>query len=372
MIGHPAHGARWRQSLANGAAGAALRDLEFGTEHRDWLNAMTAEPVLAHPTQATLFDGAPAVAFVLNTTGHRHTLSTLDGHVDTITRTRLDTAHRRIDHGARPAKDEFDLIAGLTGFGAYQLHRHDDSRLLREILTYLVRLTEPQPDGLPGWWVTHGPTGPDADWNGGHGNLGIAHGIAGPLALLSITMRRGVTVPGQAEAITDICRWLDQWRRGTDPHVWWPEAISPVEHDTGTVRQHGPARPSWCYGTPGLARAQQLAGLALGDTRRQRLAERALNSCLSDESQLATLVDVSLCHGWAGVLHTAWRCGEHDEQVRTHLPRLLAGLTESQHRARPPQAGLLTGESGAQLARHAATTDTPPSTGWDTCLLLAG
>lgn len=365
-------GARWRQSLADGAAGTALRDLEVDTGRREALTAMTVDPVLAHPAQTTLFDGAPAVAFVLNTAGHLSLVNTLDGHVDAITRSRLEAAHRRMDNGTLPRKGEFDLIAGLTGFGVYQLRRHGDSRLLRDTLTYLVRLTEPHDDGLPGWWAADGPAGPAAAWPGGHGNLGIAHGVAGPLALLSIAMRRGVMVTGHPTAISDMCRWLDQWRYGTRPEYWWPEAISRSEHDMGTARQYGPARPSWCYGTPGLARAQQLAGLALGDPQRQRLAAGALDACLSDESQLATLVDVSLCHGWAGVLHTAWRCGEHYQRMHTHLPRLLTGLTDCRQQHPPPRDGLLTGSPGAELALHTATTGMRPNTGWDACLLLDG
>lgn len=52
----------------------------------------------------------------------------------------------------------------------------------------------------------------------------------------------------------------------------------------------------------GLARAQQLAGLALGDTARTRLAEQSLAVCLGDRRQLDQLASVSLCHGWAGTL----------------------------------------------------------------------
>jgi hypothetical protein len=37
--------------------------------------------------------------------------------------------------------------------------------------------------------------------------------IAGPLALLALAMRRGITVPGQDEAIDRICAWLDAWRQ---------------------------------------------------------------------------------------------------------------------------------------------------------------
>lgn len=372
MTAQHAHDARWAQSLADGPAGMALLHLELGEDCRRWLTEMVAEPVMAHPDQATLFDGAPAVAFTLTATDHHHALITLDGHIEAITRTRLDAAHRRIDRGDLPAKREFDLIAGLTGLGAYLLHRHGGGKLLRDVLTYLVRLTEPQPGGLPGWWAADGPTGSGRDWQGGHGNAGMAHGIAGPLALLSLAMRRGVIVEGQAEAMDRICRWLDRWRAGTGHHVWWPGVIGRAEHEAGTARQHGPQRPSWCYGTPGLARAQQLAGLALGDTRRQRFAQRVLAWCISDESQLDQITDVSVCHGWAGVLHTAWRAGEHDEQVRARVPRLLDRLAECLLHQPSPGPGLLEGTAGVWLAQRAATTNRPPVTGWDACVLLDG
>ncbi|GAA2812638.1 lanthionine synthetase C family protein [Saccharopolyspora taberi] len=358
------------QSLADGAAGTTLLHLEFGNDCRDLLKAMVAEPVEAHPDEATLFEGAPAVAFTLSATSHWRALTTLDEHVDTVTRTRLAAAHRRIDRGVPPAKREFDLIAGLTGLGAYLLHRHRGGDLLRDVLAYLVRLTEPQPDGLPGWWAADAPGRQSPDWQGGHGNLGIAHGIAGPLALLSIAMRRGITVDGQAEAMNRICQWLDRWRCGTAHRAWWPGVISRSEHEAGVVRQHGPQRPSWCYGTPGLARAQHIAGIALNDASRQHFAQQVLAWCVADESQLAQLRDVSLCHGWAGLVHTAWRVGQDDEQVRAHIPRLLDRLAESLRHQPPSSHGLLEGEPGVRLAQHAATTNTPPATGWDACLLL--
>ncbi|MGH8910153.1 MAG: lanthionine synthetase LanC family protein [Egibacteraceae bacterium] len=56
-----------------------------------------------------------------------------------------------------------------------------------------------------------------------------------------------------------------------------------VEWTTHSVQQPGPQRPSWCYGTPGLTRAQQLAALALGDRQRQRQAENALAGCITDD-----------------------------------------------------------------------------------------
>jgi hypothetical protein len=96
----------------------------------------------------------------------------------------------------------------------------------------------------------------------------------------------------------------------------------------------------------------------------------ALAWCVTDETQLAHLRDVSLCHGWAGLLHTAWRASAHDKRIRAAIPRLLDGLADSLLRQPPRERGLLVGETGALLARHAATTTAPLLTKWDACLLL--
>ncbi len=379
----------WGESLYTGACGFALLHIEYartGTGDPDtahqWAAATTRSPVTAHPDACGLHRGAPAVAFTLHAArqpAYAPALATLDGHITTLTRHRLHRAHQRIEAGQLPALREHDLIRGLTGIGAYLLHRHRGGDLLRDVLTYLVRLTQPLKTGdgrtLPGWWSGNAPHDqPSPQWPGGHGNLGLAHGIAGPLALLSTAMRRGITVTGHADAIGRICAWLEQWRTGTGPQAWWPQTISAPEQHAGTIRQAGPRRPSWCYGTPGLARAQQLAALALADPRRQRRAEQTLAGCVTDDRQLAQLDDSSLCHGWAGLLHTTWRvAGEAGDPKPFAVPHLLRRMRQHLHRHGPPaHDGLLEGLAGVQLARHTITAGVPPATGWDACLLLDG
>ncbi len=247
------------------------------------------------------------------------------------------------------------------------------------MLLYLVRLTEPFKAGdgevRPGWWSPNAPNDrPSERWPNGHGNLGMAHGIAGPLALLSSAIRRGISVTGQVDAIGRICDWLDRWRIGTGAQAWWPGIISETERRTGIVRQSVPARPSWCYGTPGLARAQQLAGLALGDPQRQRLAEEALTGCLADADQLAQLGDASLCHGWAGILQTTWRVAADARDPELFaVPRLLTSLDRHLLRHGPlAHDGLLEGMAGVHLVRRTIAAGVPPASGWDACLLLDG
>src|SRR5262249_22803590 len=124
---------------------------------------------------------------------------------------------------------------------------------------------------------------------------------------LALARRQGITVDGHLGAIDRICAWLDTWCQDQDAGLWWPQWITHDEQRRRHINQPGPLRPSWCYGTPGIARAQQLAGIAAGDTARQQLAEHALTACVSDASQLGRIVGTGLCHGWAGLFQTAWR-----------------------------------------------------------------
>lgn len=374
------------QSLSNGAAGTALLHIayahagvgDWGTAHR-WAGAMTRGSVVADPEACGLFRGAPAVAFVLRVAARSEyaaALRTLDGHITTLTRHRLERAYERIERAELPELREFDLINGLTGIGVYLLQaNHTD--LLRDVLSYLVRLVESVTvDGqeLPGWWTSNGPADqPAPAWSGGHGNLGLAHGIAGPLALLATAMRSGVIVPGHPEALDRICVELDQWRCGSLGKPWWPGLLSPTEWRERTVSQRGPQRPSWCYGTPGLARAQQLAALALGDRRRQHRAENALVGCITDQRQLDQLGDLGVCHGWAGLVHTTRRAAADagpDSALAALLPALYTRFEQQLQDQEPPTSdGLLEGAAGIALTRR-NTHGTPFTTPWDACLLL--
>ncbi len=359
------------QSLSGGAAGIALLHIEQargGAATWDQANAALTRAVadgVSIAASASLYYGAPALSFVLRGAADRpglgQAVATADAGTATVTRHRLEAAHARIDQRHRPLMAEYDLIGGLTGL-AVALRRSGDHDLLRDVLDYLVRLTEPV-NGLPSWWCPTGPNRSQAVPIGGHSNHSIAHGICGPLALLALTLSDGIAVDGQAEAITRICQWLDIWEQQTaDGGSWWPQIVTLADLDRGTTSQQGPLRPSWCYGTPGITRAQQLAARALHDPARQRRAETAFIDCLNDPVQLGRLVDRSLCHGTAGLLTAARRIAA---DALTPIP--IGPLARLHHHTKPSAtepAGFLDGAVGADLAVAGTTT------GWDACLLL--
>jgi hypothetical protein len=305
-------------------------------------------------------------------------------------RRRLEAAHRRIDTGRLPELAEFDTIRGLAGYGAYFLRRDPAGTDVRAVLDYCVRLTEPTThngETLPGWWTPTGPSGrPDDRFPGGHANTGMAHGIGGVLALLALAGRRGTTVGGHREAIRTILAWLDCWQEETGHGLAWPYWVTRDELRTGRLAPSAPRRPSWCYGTAGLARAQQLAALALGDTTRQINAENALVAALTDPAQLEATTDNGLCHGFAGLAHIAARTADDAHpstagQLRAAIPALLTTVcppdTNPEDAARAAVQdqeagpGFLNGAAGIALALLSSAAATQPRSAWDACLLIA-
>ncbi|WP_412078847.1 lanthionine synthetase C family protein [Streptomyces xanthophaeus] len=384
--GRPEGCRAWPQSLAGGASGIALLHVErarsghgdWGLAHRWVADAVRGE--ISAADNANLYFGAPALAFLVHRAAnasarYRQLLDRLDAATAAVTRRRLDAAGRRIAVGVRPPMEEFDLIQGLTGLAAYHLSRHGDAEITRAVLAYLVRLTEPltDPVGLPPWWMDVAPTGTvSADFPGGHGNFGLAHGIGSTLAVLSLARLHGVHGSGLTEAVERICAWTDRWRQGDESSPWWPGLISPEQTIAGCVAPELRPRPSWCYGSSGTARAQQLAGLALGDPTRVRTAETALLATLRDPAQLEMLPEIGLCHGQAGLLQAAWRMSAEtgNAEIAAELPtlteRLIAALDEPRH---DPE--LLDGTAGAALALHTLGTNQATAPHWDTFLALA-
>lgn len=392
----------WRQSLAHGIPGIALLHIELAAAElrpwqraHDWLSAATTAPITSgrdsHP-----FYGAPALAHALACAADQlpgaypRTLDGFDQNIAVEARRRVAAAHRRIDCGELPQLAEFDALQGLTGYGAYLMRRDPDNPAVRAILAYLVRLTAPfihQGEQLPGWWTMSGPSGrPDDRFPGGHANNSVAHGITGVLCLLSLAARRHPPVPGGLDAIRSICTWLDRWHDASGRGSAWPYWVTRAELRSGHRSCPNVLRPSWCYGTAGLARAQQLAALALGDRDRQRAAERELLTALTDRHHLAATADIALCHGFAGLAHVAARTAAdalpaNAGELRTVIPALLSAvlppgtdpedtITELMNAA-DGGPGLLDGTAGLALATLAPETGNAPRSAWDACLLIA-
>ncbi|MFI9100048.1 lanthionine synthetase C family protein [Streptomyces fildesensis] len=393
---------RWDPvSLANGYPGVVLLFSELGYQdnyfrgisHR-YLGQALAE--LSPGGRQGLYGGLTAVAFATRAaartaTDYAAVLTRLDGLIEIYAR-RIVHAERA--HLGRPwggtAFAAYDVLSGLTGIGRYFLAAGaQKTETFSQILEYLVDISLPVfSDGLevPGWTVRHPAYIASGDTDGEHVNFGASHGIAGPLALLSLAWQQGAQVPGHEEAIRRISDWFVAWR-GRDGHgTFWPTTLSRSAYESGD-RGRTAYRPSWCYGSPAIARALQLAGMALGEPGWLKTAAEALGAAVSRLTSEEDLTEVGLCHGLAGFLHTASTihaaAGPHagEEQVDAIAAKIVgAYVPEAPFSFRVNTVGVetgldcpgfLEGSAGVALALLAHSQGAPPETGWDRALLLA-
>ncbi|AZQ75100.1 lanthionine synthetase [Streptomyces luteoverticillatus] len=385
-------------SLGDGAPGIALLHAELArtdpahrTAAQAWLRHGAALAARATaPGPQGLYGPVAALSFAL----HRAAAGPaardhLARQVAGIAGARAGREERRVAERLGCADfTAYDVISGQAGLGAHLLELGGPAEAaVARLVRALTSLARPvRVDGwlLPGWWVAlAGDSYRPVDPAEGHANLGMAHGLPGPLALLALAWRQGVRVPGQRAAITGFAEWLLVRRRTDGAGSWWPGQLA-----SGPARP-GAGPPSWCYGTPGIARALQLAGLALGVPRWQEAGVEALRAALSRaaSAEAEPSAEAGLCHGVAGLLQTTWRVARDsgDAELAGHLPGLAARLLDlvdgerpfgfaDAPGERPPEehpGGFLTGAAGAALALHTFATDTAPATRWDRALLLA-
>lgn len=129
-------------------------------------------------------------------------------------------------------------------------------------------------------------------------DCGMAHGVAGPLAVLSLSHEAGIVVPGQLEAISRIAHWLEEWiQEEPEPARW--STILRVTAEGETVCDSYKARPAWCYGFAGTAVALHHAAVALGRSELKVELERWARALLAAEPQELGFVSPTLCHGYA-------------------------------------------------------------------------
>ncbi|MEH6376261.1 lanthionine synthetase C family protein [Streptomyces sp. KLMMK] len=406
-------GAGWERASLNRHAGISILFAHLGhrdgkphpTTHAYLLEAVTALQTRT-PIPGSLYYGMPAVALAASIAAQEPAhYSGLLSYLDET----ISSGIRRITIQQRPnfnsklsgtTPSMYDVISGLSGLGRYALTRGHPMRPAAEAaLKYLVSLTEPvMVDGqpVPGWWIAQPP--PLSHRNSftrGYFDLGIAHGIAGPLALLSRATLNGLTVDGQTSAIECITDWLLSWTSTDDHGPYWPTIVSLEEEQHQAPRPRNRSRgAAWCYGTPGIARAIQLAGQALARPRWQQTALTATQAIFDRADHQETLYDTGLCHGWAGLLQSLLRIIEdsHDNTLPTRISELTQRIIDQydpalpygyRHHSPDPRpsndlddAGYLTGAAGIALALlnaadHIAHRPSPPhAPPWDTALLI--
>ena len=207
-----------------------------------------------------LFGGLAGLCFVANYlsrdgTRYQRLLGTLD---ELLFQQTIEVARLPDPFPGGVGFNDYDLISGPAGIGAYLLLRLDVPRAataLDAVVDRLVFLSEWQTDGRlrlfipPEWQPTerHLEQNPD-----GATDCGLAHGVPGPLAFLALARMHGVERPGLGEAIRRLADWIVAQQYEDGWGINWPYTVAPDGVEPPPV---GTTRAAWCYGSPGVAPA---------------------------------------------------------------------------------------------------------------------
>jgi lantibiotic biosynthesis protein len=391
-------------SLAQGDAGLALTCAYFDCCFPDggWDRighgylAVAAKGAEGHPyLPMGLFDGLAGLGLAAwslhrNATRYQRLLTSVDEALLPQVAGQADRL-MGLQHGM--SSGEFDVVSGLAGVGAYLLCRREGgaaSAALGIALRALVALTA-DAGARPRWWTPPELMGNEvmaSRYPYGELDCGLAHGIPGPLAMMSLALLHDVTVPGLSEAVDRAASWLAGHRADDRWGVNWPVAVPLTAEGTAEPVRPGcavePSRSAWCYGAPGVARALWLAGLALDRPDWRHLAVEAMHAVCRRSVAPRFIDSPTFCHGVSGLLLVTLRFANDTgsrvfADAAVALTKQLLGLYEPDsmlgYRSFEPNSGrldspgLLDGAPGVALTLLAAATDTEPM--WDRAFLLA-
>jgi hypothetical protein len=311
-------------------------------------------------------------------------LSALDPESEAVDFTEIDRVMR--DYlGRTPWRAPYDLIGGLVGYGVYALDRLPGTLAWECLRRVVERLEETaERDGKGARWHTAPELLPAHQlerWPRGHYNLGLAHGVPGPIALLGAVC----LTPLEERArplLKDAVRWLLAQRLGPDAGGGFPAWVCAEEQPEGS-------RLAWCYGDAGVAAALMTAAVAAHEPDWKLEARELARRAAPRPADEAGAVDPGLCHGYAGLGHVfnrLWQYTRDEELERaarfwieltldrrqpgTGIAGFHAMLPDATGTLAPqPDSGFLTGTAGVGLALLAASCDPEPA--WDRALLLS-
>jgi len=213
----------------------------------------------------------------------------------------VDDALLRLMSRANLWSAPYDLVVGLTGLGVYALQRYPRPLATECLCRVVERLHERAQHDEHGlyWWT------PPAEilnhearkqYPSGRADLGVAHGVAGVIALLGGICGAGVEQATARPLLEGAVSWLLAHPVPTEAGPTFPIWVAPGFRPS-------PARCAWCYGDPGIAAALLMAARGVGDAGWEQAAVALACRAAERPASETGVVDASFCHGAAGLAH---------------------------------------------------------------------
>ena len=393
------HALHWDPtSIAQGDLGQALLCAELGridsdgdwsARSRDWAAGTLGLLRRGHRPGMGTVSGSSGVAFAARRLANPDLDQLLPALDAVIAHDALTTAAAiRGRHGF--SVGAFDQISGLSGVLLCALA--NEHQAAAPVVPFVVRALVAlalEPGDPPSWYTPPEFLYDDdqrAYYPFGNLNLGLAHGIPGPLAALSLALRAGQGDDRVVEAVHTLADWLAAHVTLGPEGPGWETVVTLGRGASGLseLPVHGVGRDAWCYGTPGAARALYLAGVELDRSDLRNLAIESMAAVYRRAPAERGIDSPTFCHGVAGLLQITLRF-HHDTQLPMFADAASALTRQILHAVEPErpmgianlepgdnkvdQPGILDGAAGVSLVLLAASSDREPT--WDRMFALS-
>ncbi|WP_282173968.1 lanthionine synthetase C family protein [Cytobacillus firmus] len=267
--------------------------------------------------QISLFNGFTGVNFAVRLASHGGTryssmVQSLEEYSLPVSREfvkQVIKKHSEIEAGAYEYC--YDLITGITGIGRYALsssHPGYRELLSEEIIPHLIKLTRTQDVNgkrLTGFYSPPETIIVEEDkekFTKGYVNLGLSHGIAGPLSLLSLAKIKGMEGESIDEAIRSLFKILADHISYDNEGPYFKRMVG-LDDPENHRKDETDRFDAWCYGSFGVCRAIDLAYEAVGDLEMKRLIRELTKALITMPISKYNIISPILCHGYSGNLH---------------------------------------------------------------------
>lgn len=203
----------------------------------------------------------------------------------------------------------YDTFYGLSGITRYLLLYKDDPEILeiiKKILKFLVKITRDikiKNFTLPGWSILSNTSADNAKTElSGKLSNGMAHGIAGPLSILALSVLQNIYVDGIEASISKIADWLISFSYTKNDSIIINTHID-FDTTSGITNSNNDLKCGWCNGSPGIARAIFLAGKAIKNDVYTNFSISVFDSICTLPIDSLNLYSPTFCHGFSGLLH---------------------------------------------------------------------
>lgn len=135
-------------------------------------------------------------------------------------------------------------------------------------------------------------------------DLGLSHGIAGPLMCLCYCYEKNIKVTGQLTAINNLMLMYKEYINFNEKIPFWNGKIN-LSHKPGKLNEEqiNNSRPSWCYGATGILNALYHSYNVIKDEWCLDIMTQILQGYLKKDVNNYDFFNATFCHGYGSIYY---------------------------------------------------------------------